>query len=395
MNQPHLQIRVELLTDHMAKGWMDGDMYLAYNIMLHFCDWNTGIWHGSADSLAAKVGGQWSKSTAKRVLRRLCLGRYITSRHIPKQMGNYDIAINKYIPTIGPNMGKKLRRTKTQDYRLWLTNKPEGFGHDPLDSSPNTPEGVTSEPLPDDPRGSPVTRIQDLHFTPPASGESGVGVRVSSEATVRPRIANAIAGAHPVVPENPASQKARTQPQPVAQPEAPLVTQEEFEAHLEDPAVWLANYLWMFIQARPDIEIMRPWEKFWANDFRKALSDGYSFEDLKLAILTSQIPACRHMYFRGEGICKQLDLLIEKGRTLVERGVLREHACECGLLFAMREDLKEHQETCEDQLPIDPEDAAEEEEMYEAEDLCDFDLQADPVPDFDPFAGEREGENWQ
>ena len=26
MNQPHLQIRVALLADHVAKGWMDGDM---------------------------------------------------------------------------------------------------------------------------------------------------------------------------------------------------------------------------------------------------------------------------------------------------------------------------------------------------------------------------------
>ena len=50
MSQPHLQIRVALLTDHVAKGWMDGDMYLAYNVMLHYCDWSTGIWHGSADS---------------------------------------------------------------------------------------------------------------------------------------------------------------------------------------------------------------------------------------------------------------------------------------------------------------------------------------------------------
>jgi hypothetical protein len=307
-------------------------------------------------------------------------------------MGNYDIAINNYIPTCGENKGKKLRRTKTQDYRLRLTSDPlEGFSHEPLDA----PKGVTSEPL----AGSPVSRIQDLHSVPPASGGVGVGSDERSEdgGASTSRIANAIADARPC--RAAATQKTETQPQdlpqPVAQPEAPRVTQEEFEAHLEDPAVWLANYLWMFIQARPNIEIMRPWEKFWAGDFGKALSDGYSFEDLKLAILTSQIPACRHMYFRGEGICKQLDMLIEKGRTLVERGVLQEHACECGLLFAMREDLKEHQETCEDQLPIDPEDAAEEEEMYAAEDLADYDLQADPVPDFDPFAGEREGENWQ
>ena len=117
MSQPHLQIRVALLTDHVAKGWMDGHMYLAYNIILQDCDWSTGIWHGSADKLAALVGGQWSKSTAKRVLKRLCLGRYITSHYVPKQMGNYDLAINNYVPTCGENKGKKLRRTKTRDYR--------------------------------------------------------------------------------------------------------------------------------------------------------------------------------------------------------------------------------------------------------------------------------------
>jgi hypothetical protein len=76
-------------------------------------------------------------------------------------------------------------------------------------------------------------------------------------------------------------------------------------------------------------------------------------------------------------------------------GVLLEHECMCHARFALLEDLQEHQETCQTALAIDPADAAEEEEMYAAEELCDYDLQADPVPDFDPFAGEREDENWQ
>jgi hypothetical protein len=144
MSQPHLQIRVALLTDHVAKGWMDGDMYLAYNVMLHYCDWGTGIWHGSADKLAALVGGRWSKSTAKRVLKRLCLGRYVTSHYVPKQMGNYDYSINNFIPTTGENKGKKLRRTKTRDYRIRLASEPlEGFPTEPLDGE----KGISSEPL--------------------------------------------------------------------------------------------------------------------------------------------------------------------------------------------------------------------------------------------------------
>ncbi len=77
------------------------------------------------------------------------------------------------------------------------------------------------------------------------------------------------------------------------------------------------------------------------------------------------------------------------------KGVLREHECKCHALFAMLEDLREHQETCETAQAIDPEDAAEEEAMYAAEELIDFGLAPDPLPDFDPFADTREGEDWQ
>jgi hypothetical protein len=415
MSQPHIQLRNALLDDHVAKGWMDGDMFLAYSLMLRRCDWSTGVWHGSAASLAALSGGQWSLATAKRILKRLCLGRYLTSHHVPKEMGNYDLAINNYVPTSGENKGKKLRRTKTQDYRLRLTS--EGFSHEPLDA----PKGLTSEPL----AGSPVSRIQHSHSVPPTSGGVGSDEQSESASGVRPpRIATAIAGAFPCRLEPSLRSKTKNQPQlgsgvevpdakvevPVPENEVPPVSEEDpspvpqppsreveaaFMSNLQHECNWLANFLWMFIQARPDVEILRPWEKFWTGDFEKALSDGYSFEDIKLAILTSQIPSCRKYYYRGDSICKRLDMLIEKGRTLQERGVLQEHACECGALFAMREDLKEHQETCEDQLPIDPEDAAEEEAMYAAEDLIDYGLAPDPLPDFDPFADTREGENWQ
>jgi hypothetical protein len=167
------------------------------------------------------------------------------------------------------------------------------------------------------------------------------------------------------------------------------------EQYLSDDATYLANYLWMFVQHRPDVEVIRPWEKFWIADFDKALSDGYSKEDIELAILCSQAGKAREMYVRSLSICNNLDLLIEKGLALRDRGVLREHECKCHALFAMLEDLREHQETCETAQAIDPEDAAEEEAMYAAEDLIDYGLAPDPLPDFDPFADTREGENWQ
>ena len=407
MSQPHVQLRNALLDDHVARGWMDSDMFLAYTIMLRHCDWDTGIWHGSADSLAALTGGQWSKATAVRVLRRLGQGRYITSRHVDKVRGNYDIAINNFIPTIGENIGKKLRRTKTRDYRIRIKSDSDKWATDQDHQRPCTE--------------SRVIRNQDLHSVPPTSG--GVGVGVESEARGRhSRIANAIADARNES-RQPATQKTETQPQNQPQPEveseapvqdshtlpvgmasktptptpaAPLpVTQQEFAAYLEDEAAYLANYLWMFVQHRPDVEVIRPWEKLWTADFDKALSDGYSKEDIELAILCSQAGKAREMYVRALSICNNLPLLIEKGRKLQERGILRQHECKCHALFAMPEDIREHQETCETALAIDPEDAAEEERMFAAEDLIGYGEAPDPMPDLDPFADTREGENWK
>jgi hypothetical protein len=414
MSQPHIQLRNALLDDHVAKGWMDGDMFLAYSLMLRRCDWSTGIWHGSAASLAALSGGQWSLATAKRILKRLCLGRYLTSHHVPKEMGNYDLAINNYVPTSGENKGKKLRRTKTQDHRLRLAN--EGFSHEPLDA----PKGLTSEPL----AGSPVSRIQHSHSVPQTTGGVGVGSgEARSALRLRSRNANAFADAHPCDAED---RKAKTEPQnqpqpeleveaPVQEVEAPPVSvasetptpdippaplpdaemEEQAKTYFEVPANYLATYLWSFLQHRPDVEVIRPWEKLWIADFDKALSDGYSKEDIELAILCSQAGKAREMYVRALSICNNLPLLIEKGRKLRDKGALREHECKCHALFAMLEDLREHQETCESALAIDPDDAAEEEAMYAAEDLIDYGLAPDPLPDFDPFADTREGENWQ
>jgi len=412
MIQPHVQLRNALLDDHVKKGWMDSDMFLAYSLMLRRCDWSTGIWHGSADSLAALTGGQWSKPTAVRILRRLRLGRYVTSRHVDKVRGNYDIAINNFIPTIGENIGKKLRPTKTRDYRIGIASDSDRWTTDQDHQRSCT--------------GSPVSRIQDLPSVPPTSGGVGSDERSESRGAGSPRIADAIAGASPCRREPSLRSKTETQPQtqlesgvevpdakvevpvpdsqvstvsqldpsPVPQPPSP-VTQEEFEAYLEDDATYLANYLWMFLMTRPDVEIIRPWEKFWIQDFKSALDHGHTKEDIELAILCSQTGASKKYYIRAKSICDNLDLLIEKGQKLRQRGVLREHECKCHALFAMLGDLREHQETCETAQAIDPEDAAEEEAMYAAEDLIDYGLAPDPLPDFDPFADTREGEDWQ
>jgi len=410
MIQPHVQVRNALLDDHVKKGWMDADMFLAYCLMLRNCDWATGVWIGSADALAALSGGQWSKPTAVRILRRLRLGRYITSHHVDKVRGNYDIAINNFIPTIGENIGKELRPTRTRDYRIGIASDSDKWATDQDRQRPCTE--------------SRVIRNQDCNLTPPSESGVGVGSGEARSAARTSRIANAIADARPVVVYD-ENRKANPNPKTSSEPEvrvsefeapvqdvqAPPVSQEdpspssaaplpevsleEFQAYLEDDATYLANYLWMFLIARPDVEIIPPWEKFWIQDFKSALDEGHTKEDIELAILCSQTGASKKYYIRAKSICDNLDLLIEKGQKLLERGVLREHECKCHGLFAMLGDLQEHQETCEIAQAIDPEDAAEEEAMYAAEDAVGRGQMTDITEMTDPFAGEREDESWK
>jgi hypothetical protein len=197
------------------------------------------------------------------------------------------------------------------------------------------------------------------------------------------------------VPENEVPPVSHEDPSPSSAAPLPEVSLEEFEAYLEDDATYLANYLWMFLITRPDVEIIRPWEKLWIQDFKSALDDSHTKEDIELAILCSQTGASKKYYIRAKSICDNLDLLIEKGQKLQERGVLREHECKCHALFAMLEDLRAHQETYETAQAIDPEDAAEEEAMYAAEDAVGRGQMTDITEMTDPFAGEREDESWK
>jgi len=162
-------------------------------------------------------------------------------------------------------------------------------------------------------------------------------------------------------------------------------------------AAYLANYLWMFLVVRKDIEILKPWERFWTEDFQHALDWGYSKEDIELAILASQFGKSRQMYVRAKSIIDNLELLIEKGNTLRAKGfVTEESECQlCHGFFATDDDMWEHQDEDCDCIPeIDPADAVEEEMMYAAEALISEGLSPDPDPGFDPWHDERGDEDW-
>ena len=106
---PFLRMRVGIF-EHLEKGWMDERMFTAYMIMIQKSNWATGVWHGSAAALTAAMGQQWSERTAERVIKDLIEAKYIVSKYQRGKRGNYDIWINNFIPTIGPNAEKKLRQ---------------------------------------------------------------------------------------------------------------------------------------------------------------------------------------------------------------------------------------------------------------------------------------------
>jgi hypothetical protein len=136
-----------------------------------------------------------------------------------------------------------------------------------------------------------------------------------------------------------------------------------------EPARCLANYLFCFLSVREDVEVLPGWEKFWTKDFQEALDCGWSLPDLEIAIRMSQCGKAREYYKRGASIVAQLDLLVRHGRKLQERGLLVEVECQhCHGLF-VGDDAFEHIFDCYRNKPVDPEDAAEEEAMYVADEM--------------------------
>jgi hypothetical protein len=166
----------------------------------------------------------------------------------------------------------------------------------------------------------------------------------------------------------------------------------------DEPARWLANYLLCFLSIREDVEIPHSWEKFWTADFQSALDTGWWVEDVARAIRASQVGRAREFYKRGASIVTNLELLAENGQKLESKGLLCDFVCpKCHGLFIGIEALVGHQLGCYEK-PVDPEDAAEEEAMYFADemvsdgyvkehpDMADYPWPADDWEMFDPWA---------
>ena len=167
-------------------------------------------------------------------------------------------------------------------------------------------------------------------------------------------------------------------PDPVSEPELDDIP-EFTEARC------LATYLWFFLLGRKSmgekITILPKWEQYWSADFQSLLDQGATRAEIELAIWVSQIPACREFYIRSKSIVDQFELLTEKAQSLED--MKGDYQCAyCYNFYSLGSELWAHAEVCTEDPGADPDDVAEENEMYAREDLC-------PDADFDPFSGER------
>ena len=133
-----------------------------------------------------------------------------------------------------------------------------------------------------------------------------------------------------------------------------------------DPAGWLANYLWMYLSVRPEVEIPYSWETYWSLDFQDALDRGWELEQLEAIVQASQYGAARQYYVRAKSICDDENLKrLEKIAEYLGKKDLLEHVIcrKCNAYFSDIALMVDHFFVAHP-LPVDPEDVAEEEAMW-------------------------------
>ena len=67
----------------------------------------------------------------------------------------------------------------------------------------------------------------------------------------------------------------------------------------------------IFLSQRPEVDIPANYENLWLGDFETCLKT-YSFEQVRLALIFSQLPRNQKYYVRSAGILKSLDSLIDQ-----------------------------------------------------------------------------------
>ena len=89
------------------------NMFCTYAQLLKQCDWETGIWWGSASKISHAWGSQISEGTIQKNLAALAKRGCIKSFHVQGSKRDYAIAIHNYVVRFGPYKGMMLDAIQT------------------------------------------------------------------------------------------------------------------------------------------------------------------------------------------------------------------------------------------------------------------------------------------
>jgi hypothetical protein len=109
------------LFDHVRDGRMSPADFLCFTYMLGQADTRTGVWSGSAGSIAGELG--ISRRTARSVIERLEIRRYLKRFPVPGRHACYPILLHKFQITTGEHFGQQLNAldsTSPADLRYFV-----------------------------------------------------------------------------------------------------------------------------------------------------------------------------------------------------------------------------------------------------------------------------------
>lgn len=112
------------LFNSMEAGEMTPAQWCVYSLILKQCNWETGVWTGSAYKLHIGWGCQIPLRTIQDNLKSLREKGFLKSFHMKNARGNYRVVIHGYVPRFGPHKGKLLDATGTNDPSkpVYITN---------------------------------------------------------------------------------------------------------------------------------------------------------------------------------------------------------------------------------------------------------------------------------
>jgi hypothetical protein len=96
-------------------GTITLNMWCVYMIVLRQCDFETGIWRGTAYKIHAALGGQMHLRTVQNTFKALCDAGYLRSFHVRNERGNYPVLIDRYPVRFGKHKGYRVNAAATVD----------------------------------------------------------------------------------------------------------------------------------------------------------------------------------------------------------------------------------------------------------------------------------------